>query len=176
MSHLAHGRGGAGSDEHGVRPETEVNVRIPGAVALREELAHHGLVGECREGDRGDELLARRGDDHLHLGSPLNQSAYDEPQFIIGDLKKQSIQEVWNSSKAKELFCMHRKMFRKQSSCHNCKVLDFCNQKHRRCFVKIISYPSVMRPNEKPPAHTNCTSGISLATFTKSSTPLRVCT
>lgn len=63
---------------------------------------------------------------------------YWHPQFIIGDLKKQSIQEVWNSSKAKELFCMHRKMFRKQSSCHNCKVLDFCNQKHRRCFVKII--------------------------------------
>lgn len=63
---------------------------------------------------------------------------YWHPQFIIGDLKKQSIQEVWNSSKAKELFCMHRKMFREQSSCHNCKVLDFCNQKHRRCFVKII--------------------------------------
>ena len=82
VCHLAHGRGGAGRDEHGVRPETEVNVRIPGAVALREELAHHGLVGECREGDRGDELLARRGDDHLHLGTSLNQSAYDEALLV----------------------------------------------------------------------------------------------
>lgn len=63
---------------------------------------------------------------------------YWHPQFIIGNLRHQSIQEVWNSSKAKELFNIHRNMFREQSTCHSCKVFDFCNQKHRRCFVKII--------------------------------------
>lgn len=63
---------------------------------------------------------------------------YWHPQFIIGDLKEQSIQEVWNSSKAKKLLKMHRQIFREQSACHNCKVFEFCNQKHRRCFVKII--------------------------------------
>ena len=66
------------------------------------------------------------------------EQMYWHPQFIIGDLKSQSLQEVWNSSKAKELFNMNRQMFRKESKCHSCQVADFCNQKHRRCFVKII--------------------------------------
>lgn len=66
------------------------------------------------------------------------EQMYWHPQYIIGDLNKQTIEEVWQSSKAKELFCMNRKKFREESACHSCKIFDMCNKKHRRCAVKII--------------------------------------
>ena len=82
MSHLPHRRGGAGSNEHGVCPESEVNMRVPCSVALREELAHHGLMGEGREGDGSDELLAGWRDDHLHLSAFLDEPTDDETGLI----------------------------------------------------------------------------------------------
>ena len=66
------------------------------------------------------------------------EQMYWHPQYIIGDLSKQTIEEVWNSSKAKEIFHMEREIFRKESKCRSCKIFDLCNKKHRRCAVKII--------------------------------------
>lgn len=66
------------------------------------------------------------------------EQLYWHPQFIIGDLKKQTICEVWNSHKALQLFEMKRNVFRQESQCYNCKTLESCNKRHRRCFVKVI--------------------------------------
>ncbi len=66
------------------------------------------------------------------------EQLYWHPQFIIGDLRKQSISEIWNSPKALKLFELKRNLFRKESRCYNCKMLDLCNNRHRRCFVKVI--------------------------------------
>ncbi len=66
------------------------------------------------------------------------EQLYWLPQFVIGDLTHQTIEEVWNSKKALELFNMKKTMFRESSKCRNCKNFDFCNSKHRRCFVKVI--------------------------------------
>lgn len=66
------------------------------------------------------------------------EQLYWHEQFIIGDLRKQSLEEVWNSDKAFDLFNMHRKLFEKESPCAKCKIIDSCNQKHRRCFVKTM--------------------------------------
>lgn len=67
------------------------------------------------------------------------EQLYWHPQFIIGDLKKQSIEEIWNSPKAWELYNLSQGVFRKESVCSHCKIFDFCNlENHRRCFVKVI--------------------------------------
>lgn len=67
------------------------------------------------------------------------EQLYWHPQFIIGDLKKQSIEEIWNSPKAWELFNLGQSSFCKESACSHCKIFDFCNlENHRRCFVKVI--------------------------------------
>lgn len=67
------------------------------------------------------------------------EQLYWHPQFIIGDLKKQSIEEIWNSPKAWDLFNLSQGVFRKESICSHCKIFDFCNlENHRRCFVKVI--------------------------------------
>lgn len=66
------------------------------------------------------------------------EQLYWLPQFLIGDLRKHTISEVWTSPKAIALFKMEKEMFSSESKYHNCKHLEFCNSKHRRCFVKVI--------------------------------------
>ncbi len=66
------------------------------------------------------------------------EQLYWHPQFIIGDLTKQSFEEIWNSEKAMKLYNMHKSLFQNKSKCSSCKVLESCNSKHRRCFVKTI--------------------------------------
>ena len=65
------------------------------------------------------------------------EQLYWHPQFIIGDLRKQSLCEVWNSDKALSLFQLNKDLFR-NSACFDCKAIDLCNKKHHRCFVKVI--------------------------------------
>ncbi len=62
---------------------------------------------------------------------------YWNPQFLIGDLRQQSISEVWNSSKALSIY-NHTLGARKESRCSSCKVLDFCQENKRKCVVKVI--------------------------------------
>lgn len=65
------------------------------------------------------------------------EQLYWLPQFIIGDLRKQTFEEIWNSQKALDLFNMERSLFKK-SPCLSCKIIDVCNKRHRRCIVKTI--------------------------------------
>lgn len=66
------------------------------------------------------------------------EQLYWHPQFIIGDLNHQTISEAWNSPKAIEIFEQKKEMFRQNSKCHDCRLLESCNNRHRRCFVKVI--------------------------------------
>ena len=85
VGHLAETACRAGCDEHGVGPQSEIHVGVPRTVALCEEITDDGLMGQRTEGDRGDELLARRGDDDLHLCPALDESAYDQTGLIRRD-------------------------------------------------------------------------------------------
>lgn len=92
------------------------------------------------------------------------EQLYWHPQFIIGNLCSQSIEEVWNSDKAIKLFNLTHDMFEAGSPCGECKILDVCNQKHRRCVVKAIkaygidkwNYPDP-RCKYAPPFNSNLT-------------------
>ena len=64
---------------------------------------------------------------------------YWHPKFIIGDLRTQSIAEVWQSEKAKELFVWKKSFYEgSKSICVSCKAFDFCHEKHKKCWMKII--------------------------------------
>lgn len=39
---------------------------------------------------------------------------------------------------AQSLFKMKKSYFSKYSYCSQCSIFDFCNEKHRRCFVKVL--------------------------------------
>ena len=66
------------------------------------------------------------------------EQLYWHPEFIIGDLAKNSIEEVWQSSRALKVFNYSRDMYREGSQCVKCKVFDVCNTQKRRCVVKVI--------------------------------------
>lgn len=66
------------------------------------------------------------------------EELYWIPQFIIGDLKKQSIEEIWNSPQAVSLFELSNNAIRAVSACKNCADFDFCIANHKRCWMKIV--------------------------------------
>ena len=62
---------------------------------------------------------------------------YWNPLFLIGNLRQQSISEVWNSPKARAIY-NHEMHMREESRCSSCKVLDFCQDNRRKCVVKVM--------------------------------------
>ena len=66
------------------------------------------------------------------------EQLYWNPRFIIGDLNKQSIQEVWNSPKALSLAFPKKEDFREKSACRSCKLFDDCMEFPNRCIADIL--------------------------------------
>lgn len=63
---------------------------------------------------------------------------YWHQDFIIGDLKTSSIEDIWNSERVLQLFGLSNSMFRDESNCKHCFHFDECNSKKRRCVVKVV--------------------------------------
>lgn len=66
------------------------------------------------------------------------EQLYWNPRFIIGDLTKQSIAEVWNSKKALELANPDKQQFRENSPCKKCNLFEQCISFSNRCIVDIL--------------------------------------
>ncbi len=66
------------------------------------------------------------------------EELYDNPQFLIGDLTKQTIMEVWNSPKAKELFYLQREQISKESVCNSCSEFKICREARGVCWKEIL--------------------------------------
>lgn len=64
---------------------------------------------------------------------------YAHPFFIIGDIKEQSLEEIWNSEKAKQLLSLSKQYYRENSPCKACASFDFCTSNHRKCWVRVIN-------------------------------------
>lgn len=66
------------------------------------------------------------------------EQSYWHPEFIIGDLSTQDIDEVWQSEKAQRLFTMTTESYREESQCRKCSHLVQCSKNKRRCAVKVM--------------------------------------
>jgi MoaA/NifB/PqqE/SkfB family radical SAM enzyme len=68
------------------------------------------------------------------------EELYWHPQFIIGDLLKQSIREMWNSEKALSLyrFSKDELRVREQSACKTCNDFDRCHQERGVCWKQVL--------------------------------------
>jgi radical SAM protein with 4Fe4S-binding SPASM domain len=69
------------------------------------------------------------------------EDLYFHPAFIIGDLKTQSIMEVWNSERALELYRLPKEQIRDESACKNCPQdeYDDCRQIKGVCWKEILN-------------------------------------
>lgn len=65
------------------------------------------------------------------------EQLYWNEAYLIGDLTKNSIEEIWKSERANEVFNM-KYGTDASSRCHDCAVLDVCNKKRRRCPVQTV--------------------------------------
>ena len=63
---------------------------------------------------------------------------YWNPRFIIGDLQKQTIQEVWNSPRALELAFPKKENFRNESFCKKCSIFAECYEYHNKCYADVL--------------------------------------
>lgn len=66
------------------------------------------------------------------------EQLYWDQRFIIGDLTKQTISEVWNSEKALNLAHLGRLDFRNESACKECSLFDDCMSFPNRCIADIL--------------------------------------
>lgn len=66
------------------------------------------------------------------------EELYEHPEFIIGDLTKQTISEVWNSPEACNLYNLQQKMLKKESACHSCTDYEKCRRGKGVCWKEIL--------------------------------------
>lgn len=85
------------------------------------------------------------------------EELYWHPNFIIGDVNKQSLHEIWTSDDALSLFNIKKERFSEESHCRNCEEFDFCRSVKQVCYRDIIrkygmehwDYPDVKCPYSK---------------------------
>lgn len=66
------------------------------------------------------------------------EELYWHPKFIIGDLLTQSIEEVWNSKRALELYHISKDMVRDESACKGCEGFAPCHEYKGVCWKEIL--------------------------------------
>ncbi len=87
------------------------------------------------------------------------EELYDNPVFVIGDVSINTILDVWNSRKAKELYQLSRHVFSNDSLCKACSAFDECRVKQKVCWKEVIAaygeknwdYPSPLCPKAPEP-------------------------
>ena len=68
----------------------------------------------------------------------LCEQLYWHPQFIIGNITEQTIEEIWQSKKAERFLHFPKNADARQSSCSKCKLKDNCFEEQKRCWVNVI--------------------------------------
>ncbi len=66
------------------------------------------------------------------------EELYDHPAFLIGDLTKQSIMEMWSSEEARGLYKLSKNRIREESPCFTCEEFNVCRQKKGVCWKEVL--------------------------------------
>lgn len=69
------------------------------------------------------------------------EMTYEHPELILGDVRKSSIIDIWNSPKALRLYNFPQNELAKGSACKSCTVYDKC----RNSFGKRICYMDILK-------------------------------
>jgi radical SAM protein with 4Fe4S-binding SPASM domain len=66
------------------------------------------------------------------------EQLYWNPNFIIGNVTQDSIQDVWNSDRVKQLLSLKQNDIQKRSACKSCSKFTTCFSESNRCWADII--------------------------------------
>lgn len=85
---------------------------------------------------------------------------YENPEYLIGNILESSLDKIWNSRKALELYCPHQEHIDKKSPCATCQEFSECRQslETRVCYSDIakiygkdsFSFPDPRCPKANP--------------------------
>ncbi len=68
------------------------------------------------------------------------EEMYWNPHFIIGDITKNSLLEVWQSDKAVSLWKLDQKKFPKESACRTCDEFEDCRYNEGVCWKELMAH------------------------------------
>lgn len=66
------------------------------------------------------------------------EQLYWNPRFIIGDVTRSGLKEVWDSKRALQLYTLTRNDIGDHSRCKGCTLFESCFGYHNRCWSDII--------------------------------------
>lgn len=66
------------------------------------------------------------------------EQLYWKPEFIIGNVYQNTIQDIWNSDKAIQLWKRSQHTINSKSPCRSCKDFIQCFENGNRCFANIL--------------------------------------
>ncbi|NOZ34726.1 MAG: radical SAM protein [Chlorobi bacterium] len=67
------------------------------------------------------------------------EEIYWHPTFILGDVKSQNIEEIWQSKKAVELFNIEKNKISSESICYSCEEFTQCHDYLHVCWKDVIA-------------------------------------
>ncbi|MBS7348390.1 MAG: radical SAM protein [Muribaculaceae bacterium] len=119
-----------------LKPTSKINILFS-SEPLDEKFRSYGPKEDCFKGGSCG-ILQNRAFVLPDGKVSVCEQMYWHKDFIIGDLKTSSIEDIWNSERALQLFGLANSMFRDESNCKHCFHFDECNSKKRRCVVKVV--------------------------------------
>lgn len=66
------------------------------------------------------------------------EELYWHPRFIVGDINKQGLQEIWESEKALSLYNIKQDELSEKSACKTCGLFSECRELKQVCYRDII--------------------------------------
>ena len=67
------------------------------------------------------------------------EEVYFNKNLVIGNILENSIMDVWNSDKAKNLFYISQSVFPKESPCSKCHEFEACRHNLGICWFDVIA-------------------------------------
>jgi radical SAM protein with 4Fe4S-binding SPASM domain len=68
----------------------------------------------------------------------LCEELYWHPKFILGDLTKQSIMEMWQGKQAIDFYNISQDDFKNDSACKTCDEFDYCHLNASVCWKEVM--------------------------------------
>lgn len=94
-------------------------------------LANFGTRSICSANQRGFVVLPNG-------EVTICEELYWNPHFIIGDIRKQTVMQIWNSEKAKKLFFIQQETMSEESACKSCDKFDICRHSLGICWKMVM--------------------------------------
>lgn len=69
----------------------------------------------------------------------LCEMLYENEEYMLGDIRQQTVKEIWNSPKALTLYAPLQETISSDSPCHTCEVFQKCKASHNKriCYLNI---------------------------------------